>query len=126
MVFIVKGWLLVFVMMWVRWTLPRLRIDQVMTTCMKYLVPISCFLLLGVALWQVAMPNVVLKNLKYGLSGLCVVVVVWLLLEAGGRAEQATQQVVVVGRPVASNMPGPNQRAVMGLIGLVRSLAATY
>jgi NADH-quinone oxidoreductase subunit H len=54
LVFIVKGWLLVFVMMWVRWTLPRLRIDQVMMTCLKYLLPISCVLLLGVGLWQVA------------------------------------------------------------------------
>ena len=52
LVFIVKGWLLVFVMMWVRWTLPRLRIDQVMMTCLKYLLPISCVLLLGVSLWQ--------------------------------------------------------------------------
>ena len=43
-------------MMWVRWTLPRLRIDQVMMTCLKYLLPISCVLLLGVSLWQVAMP----------------------------------------------------------------------
>ena len=51
-VFILKGWLLVFVMMWVRWTLPRLRIDQVMMTCLKYLLPISCVLLLGVSLWQ--------------------------------------------------------------------------
>jgi len=50
-VFIVKCWILVFVMMWVRWTLPRLRIDQVMTTCLKYLLPISCFLLLGASLW---------------------------------------------------------------------------
>ena len=56
--FIVKGWLLVFVMMWVRWTLPRLRIDQVMETCLKYLLPISCALLLGVSFWQVAMPDV--------------------------------------------------------------------
>ncbi len=53
-VFITKGCLLVFVQMWVRWTLPRLRIDQVMTTCLKYLLPISCFLFLGVALWPVA------------------------------------------------------------------------
>jgi NADH-quinone oxidoreductase subunit H len=53
-VFIGKCWLLVFVQMWVRWTLPRLRIDQVMMTCMKYLLPISCFLLLGVSFWQVA------------------------------------------------------------------------
>jgi NADH-quinone oxidoreductase subunit H len=51
-VFILKAWLLVFVMMWVRWTLPRLRIDQVMMTCLKYLLPISCVLLLGVSVWQ--------------------------------------------------------------------------
>ena len=54
-VFITKGCLLVFVQMWVRWTLPRLRIDQVMTTCLKYLLPISCFLFLGVALWPVVL-----------------------------------------------------------------------
>jgi len=51
LVFIVKGCLLVFVQMWVRWTLPRLRIDQVMSACLKYLLPISCFLFLGVTLW---------------------------------------------------------------------------
>jgi NADH-quinone oxidoreductase subunit H len=50
-VFIFKGCMLVFVQMWVRWTLPRLRIDQVMAACLKYLLPISCFLFLGVTLW---------------------------------------------------------------------------
>jgi NADH-quinone oxidoreductase subunit H len=49
--FIVKGYFLIFVMMWIRWTLPRIRIDQVMQMCLKYLLPISCFLLLGSALW---------------------------------------------------------------------------
>lgn len=36
----------VTVMMWARWTFPRLRIDQVMTMCLKYCVPLSaaCFL----------------------------------------------------------------------------------
>jgi NADH-quinone oxidoreductase subunit H len=63
-VFIAKGWLLVFVMMWVRWTLPRLRIDQVMMTCLKYLLPISCVLLLGVSAWQV-LPNTVLNYLDF-------------------------------------------------------------
>jgi NADH-quinone oxidoreductase subunit H len=50
-VFLTKGCLLVFFQMWVRWTLPRLRIDQVMMACLKYLLPISCFLLLGVTAW---------------------------------------------------------------------------
>jgi NADH-quinone oxidoreductase subunit H len=54
-VFIFKCWFLVFVMMWIRWTLPRLRIDQVMMTCLKYLLPISCVLLVGVSVWQLAM-----------------------------------------------------------------------
>jgi NADH-quinone oxidoreductase subunit H len=75
-VFIVKGWLLVFVMMWVRWTLPRLRIDQVMETCLKYLLPISCALLLGVSIWQVAMPGVVLEYLKYAAGLACLLVTV--------------------------------------------------
>jgi NADH-quinone oxidoreductase subunit H len=72
LVFIGKCWLLVFVMMWVRWTLPRLRIDQVMMTCLKYLLPISCVLLVGISLWQLAMPKVVLDYLKYPLAVLCV------------------------------------------------------
>ena len=58
-VFIFKSWFLVFVMMWVRWTLPRLRIDQVMMTCLKYLVPVSCVLLLGVSLWTLLVPSLV-------------------------------------------------------------------
>jgi NADH-quinone oxidoreductase subunit H len=50
-VFITKGCLLVFLQIWVRWTLPRLRIDQVMQTCLKYLLPISCVLFVGVSVW---------------------------------------------------------------------------
>ncbi|HEY3966224.1 MAG TPA: NADH-quinone oxidoreductase subunit NuoH [Planctomycetaceae bacterium] len=53
-VFITKGCVLVFIQMWVRWTLPRLRIDQVMMACLKYLLPISCFLFLGVTVWPLA------------------------------------------------------------------------
>ena len=56
-VFVLKGWFLVFVMMWMRWSLPRLRIDQVMMTCLKYFLPLSCVLLLGVCLWQLLAPT---------------------------------------------------------------------
>ncbi len=50
-VFFAKASLLVCVQIWIRWTLPRLRIDQVMMTCLKYLVPISCVLFLGAVVW---------------------------------------------------------------------------
>jgi NADH-quinone oxidoreductase subunit H len=44
---VLKAVLGVALMMWIRWTLPRLRIDQVMTTCLKYCVPLAaiCFLM---------------------------------------------------------------------------------
>src|SRR5438876_10030624 len=70
MVFIFKCWFLVFVMMWVRWTLPRLRIDQVMMTCLKYLVPISCVLLVGVSLWQLVWPPALIDALSFVIFGL--------------------------------------------------------
>ena len=54
-VFFSKASLLVCVQIWIRWTLPRLRIDQVMMTCLKYLVPISCVLFLGAVIWPLAL-----------------------------------------------------------------------
>ena len=52
-IFAAKASFGVFVQVWLRWTLPRLRIDQVITTCLKYLLPISCFLFLGATLWPI-------------------------------------------------------------------------
>ena len=50
--FILKATLGVTVMMWVRWTLPRLRIDQVMTTCLKYCVPLAAICFVGAMIWK--------------------------------------------------------------------------
>jgi NADH-quinone oxidoreductase subunit H len=49
--FLLKVYVGVTFMMWLRWTLPRLRIDQVMTTCLKYCVPLASVCLLGAMLW---------------------------------------------------------------------------
>ena len=40
-----KAYIGVTVMMWMRWTLPRLRIDQVMTMCLKYCLPLASAML---------------------------------------------------------------------------------
>lgn len=40
-VFILKVLALVNVVIWIRWTFPRIRVDQMMSLCWKYLVPIA-------------------------------------------------------------------------------------
>lgn len=80
-VFIFKCWFLVFIMMWVRWTLPRLRIDQVMMTCLKYLVPISCVLLVGVSLWQLLLSPYpfLMSAFRWVIFGLSMLAFLWFL-----------------------------------------------
>ena len=50
--FVLKAVVGVTVMIWVRWTFPRLRIDQVITTCLKYCVPIAAICFLGALTWE--------------------------------------------------------------------------
>ena len=47
LVFFFKAYLWVFVAMWIRATLPRVRVDQLMALCWKYMVPLSFVCLLG-------------------------------------------------------------------------------
>ena len=51
LVFVVKTLVLVNVVVWIRWTLPRIRVDQMMILCWKYLVPVSMAAVLLTAGW---------------------------------------------------------------------------
>ncbi len=63
--FTAKACLGMIVMVWARWTLPRLRIDQVMTVCLKYCVPLAAAMLLGAMLWTYTWPNgLILKSVR--------------------------------------------------------------
>jgi NADH-quinone oxidoreductase subunit H len=54
-------------MMWVRWTLPRLRIDQVMTTCLKYCTPIAAVTFAGAVVWTYLFPGgLIVPSTPYG------------------------------------------------------------
>lgn len=48
-----KSLLFVCVQMWVRWTYPRLRVDQLMTVSWKYLTPIALLMVVALAFWKI-------------------------------------------------------------------------
>ncbi len=50
--FMGKTFSLIFLMIWFRWTFPRLRVDQLMSVCWKVFLPISLANIFGVGIWN--------------------------------------------------------------------------
>jgi NADH-quinone oxidoreductase subunit H len=86
--FIFKCVFWVTVMIWVRWTLPRLRIDQVMKTCLKYCTPIAAVMFVGAAFW------------KFSADG------GWKGQESGARNQETSLQGPVIGIQIAADAAG--------------------
>jgi NADH-quinone oxidoreductase subunit H len=62
-IFVLKCFTIIYVQMWIRWTLPRPRIDQVLYACVKVLLPLTCVLLAGAAVWQLMVPELRIPGL---------------------------------------------------------------
>lgn len=52
-----KATTIIGLQMWIRWTYPRLRVDQLLALCWKYLIPASLVLLFGAAIWRILWIN---------------------------------------------------------------------
>ncbi|MFQ6618596.1 MAG: NADH-quinone oxidoreductase subunit NuoH, partial [Fidelibacterota bacterium] len=50
--FLLKAIFLVFVIMWFRWTFPRLSVDQLMYACWKVMIPLAFLNIVGVGIWM--------------------------------------------------------------------------
>jgi len=65
--FLLKSFALSLLILQVRWTLPRVRVDQLMGICWKYLVPISFFNVVMTAVWLVLFKGKGIYDLVVGL-----------------------------------------------------------
>jgi NADH-quinone oxidoreductase subunit H len=63
--FILKSMFLFYVQLWIRWTLPRVRIDQVLYACVQVLLPIAMVVLLANTFWVLGVKHLQLPWLVW-------------------------------------------------------------
>ena len=69
--FFAKSMVLVFIIIWIRWTLPRFRVDQMMDLCWKYFVPWTFVSIVFCALWLWLAPPMLRTVVQLATFGIC-------------------------------------------------------
>ena len=67
-VFVGKVVVMQNLVIWIRWTLPRIRVDQMMNLCWKYLVPAGFLAFVATLLWQVLVARFPMAALASGVA----------------------------------------------------------
>jgi len=97
--FILKCIALIYLQMWLRWTLPRIRIDQVLYACVQVMLPLAMVILLGSTLWELLAQSS--PTFAAGAE-----VVSWILALAGLIVVTAVVVVAVNGRRRRASLVG--------------------
>ena len=103
--FVAKAYGLLYVQIWMRWTLPRIRIDQVMYACVQVLLPLTMLLLLGNTFWQLLVPagGLVARITTIALTGVgAAVLAAFVAMAAHGLIHRRK----LVGTMVVDHLPG--------------------
>lgn len=97
---LLKAFVVYFVIMWIKYSFPRLRIDQMLDFCWKFLTPLALTLLIVVAILTKALSGA--STLVYSLSLLAAnLVLIWLTLQVLRKYARSERQKVGDVRPVA-------------------------
>jgi NADH-quinone oxidoreductase subunit H len=115
-VFFTKTLMIIGVFMWVRWSLPRFRFDQILTLAWRALIPISLFLMLSTAitLWALGPRFYVEGGFVSGRAAITLlmvnVVVIAVVMAASlvvPAAPPTNRKIVVPGSRFATSAPTP-------------------
>lgn len=103
--FIFKGFFFFYVQLWLRWTLPRIRLDQVMYACVQVMLPIGMLILLGNTVWIMLVPSgslvAIVANAVCTAIGAILVIAI-IAISAYGYANRRR----LVGTLVIDHLPG--------------------
>ena len=103
--FIFKGFFFFYVQIWLRWTLPRVRLDQVMYACVQVMLPLAMLILLGNTVWMMLVPTgsvvAIAANLVCTAIGAILIIAI-IAISAYGYVHRRR----LVGTLVIDHMPG--------------------